>query len=120
MTDNTANAIKAYKTFLTKNKLKEAKEYSVDFELKSYLDKDKISKVKPMIVIDSFELSPMIMFECYNDKGLVGSFGFADSKYILDKYDKDGIITNIENDICTHDYDVKLVKDILDKIKIKL
>ena len=118
MIENTAKALKYYRALLTKNNLEEGKDYEAKFTFKAYCDTYEITKVKCYINFDNFELSPMIVFECFAKDEYAGTFGIAEPKYILDKYDREAIMDTIE-DMNNHDYNVKLFKKILDKIKIK-
>lgn len=120
MKENTIKALKLYKTFLEKHKLEENKEYKANFELKTLIGKQAIQSVKPSIIIDIAELSPMVMFDCFGKDGYVGAFGFMEPSVILDKYDKDAIISEMTENISSLDYDIKLGKQILDKISLEL
>lgn len=118
MKENTTKALKVYNEFLDKFKLKEGAEYGVNFELKTLIGKQAIQSVKPSIIIDIAELSPMVMFDCFGKDGYVGAFGFMEPSVILDKYDKDAIISEMTENISSLDYDIKLGKQILDKINL--
>lgn len=119
MIENTKNAIKHYKDLLKKNKLEEKKEYLVNFTLKCLLDTFEIKKIIPRIMVDNFELSPALLFDCYTNE-YVGNFGIMNEKFILDKYDKEGIIKEFNGTISSVDYDSKLFSKILDKMKVKI
>lgn len=119
MNENTKNAIKYYKDLLKKGKLEEKKEYLVDFTLKCLLDTFEVKKIIPRIIVDNFELSPVLLFDCYVDK-YIGDFGIMNEKFILDKYDKEGINKEFNGTISSVDYDSKLFSKILDKMKVKI
>lgn len=119
MTDNTIEILKIYNSFLKKNNLEEGKHYNVDFELGTLFGKKKITTIKPFIKIDAYETSPLLMFECYDNDGFVSCFSFADPKYVTDRYDKAAILYEVD-EITSHDYDIKLGKTILDKLKLEL
>lgn len=117
MTDNTANALKYYKGLLKRLKLEEGKEYTANFELKSWLETSKIEKIKPLICIDKFELSPLLSIECYS-KEWVGNLCIMNKEYILDKYDRDAIKEEFDEVLHVESYDAKILSKLLDKMKV--
>lgn len=120
MTDNTTEAIKKFNIFLKKNNLEEGKHYSANFEFKTLFGKKAITEIKPFIQIDMFERSPLLMFECYDKDGFVGCFNLVEPNLVLDKYDKDAILFEVSENISSNAYDIKIAKNILDKLKLEL
>lgn len=121
MKEATAKALKIYKTILKSKSLEEGSEYKVNFVLNSRFGKKKISVVKPTIHLDEFEISPQLIFECYNDKKeYVSEIAFVEPKVILDSYDASCIVDVVEDDIRDKDYSIKLFDSIIDKFSLVL
>ena len=120
MTENTINALKVYKTILSKNKIEEGKSYKVDYELKSFTGEAfKAYLVKATIFIDNFEIAPMILFEFFGGENKSGIISFADPKLVIDHYDKDAIRSSFDELIESEQYDISLIKDAIKKINLK-
>ena len=120
MTENTLKALKIYKASLSKNNLEEGKTYKINYNLKSFTGETFQAKtVKPMIFIDSFEVSPVLLLEFSgqnnNEEGFIS---FSEPSIILDKYDRDSILTKVENIQESDNYNPSLLKEILKKIGV--
>lgn len=121
--NNAIVSLKVYKELLEKHKIEENKLYNSNFILELFpLGEEKISKIKFGIVITSFALSPFISIYCYKEEDiLVGNFGIMDKKVILDNFDRAAIKDELKENLkIMEDYDSKLIKKILDKMKVKV
>lgn len=117
--NNAVSSLKTYKEILAKNNLEEIKLYKTNFTLKLFPSgEEKISKVKFKIIIDNNALSPFIDVECFKNDTEIGSFGIMKEELILDRYDRAAIKNELENFQVGSDYNSKLFKKLLDKMKI--
>lgn len=120
MTENTEKAFKKYRSLLTKNKLEEGKIYDCNFQMRNYLEICNIDKVKPVLFVSSYETSPLLVLECYEKEESKTMIDLADPSFILDKYDSMCIIDKADEELKSSViYDVKELKDIIKKIKLK-
>lgn len=120
--NNAIVSLKVYKELLEKYKIEEGKLYDANFTLDLFPSgEEKISKVKFGIVITSFALSPFINIYCYKEDILIGNFDIMDKKVILDNYDRAAIKDELKENLkVMEDYDSKLIKKVLDKMKVKV
>lgn len=120
MTENTEKAFKKYRSLLTKNKLKEGETYDCNFQMRNYLEVCNIDKIKPVLFVSSYETSPLLVLECYEKEEFKTTIDLADPSFTLDKYDSMCIIDKADDELKSSIiYDVKEVKDIIKKIKLK-
>lgn len=118
MKENTEKAFEAYRLVLKKNKLKENVNYTVDFDIMFFSQTLHISKINFEVFIDNFELSPILLANCINDKESC-CVSFASPEFIIDKYDRDNIYTS-SNFISPHTYDLSFFKSFTKKINLKI
>lgn len=120
MKENTLKAVKKYREYLQKNNLEEGTLYEVNYELKSFIGfKEKADYVKPIILIDTFEISPILEFKFYNKTEEVGSVNFLEPSLILDQYDKAAIKDDFEELLESEEYNIALLKKAIKKINLK-
>lgn len=120
MNDNTALALKTYKEALEKCALAEMKTYKASCDIKTYTDTFKAISVTPFIHIDQFEIAPMLVLEFSNAEGETVLLNFADASVVSDHYDRDAILKSIENLSAYEEYDLSLLKELVDKIHIEV